>query len=114
MTSRLFSCKDFILLPQLQDKTYFPVDIAIKTLLFGRIFVKFEKYIVGDQILRFCAELVDLLRLTSLCFWFSNSSINFLTLFSRDFLLLDCRKKYSEHNVIHGVVTDFPVIFRIA
>ena len=46
---------------------YFPVGIAVRTLLFGRIFAKFEDLgvvQVGDQILRFFAELVDLLRLT--------------------------------------------------
>ena len=62
--------------------------------MFGRIFAKFEDLgvvQVGDQVLRFFAELVDLLRLAqvlkgmydSLCLWFSNFSMNFLTLFSR-------------------------------
>ena len=49
------------------DFTQFPVGIAIRTLLFGRIFAKFEDLVVvqvGEQVLRFFAELVDLLRLT--------------------------------------------------
>ena len=29
-------------------------------------------------------------------------------------LLLDCRKRYSRYSVIHGVVTDFSVTFRLA
>ena len=48
------------------NDTYFPVGIAVKTLLFGRIFAKFEDLgvvQVGDQIMRFSAELVDLVRL---------------------------------------------------
>ena len=48
------------------NETYFPVGIAVKTLLFGRIFAKFEDLgvvHVGDQIMRFSAELVDLVRL---------------------------------------------------
>ena len=48
------------------DYSYFPVGIAVRTLLFGRIFAKFEDLgvvQVGDQVLRFFAELVDLLRL---------------------------------------------------
>ena len=46
--------------------TYFPVGIAVRTLLCGRIFAKFEDLgvvHVGDQIMRFSAELVDLVRL---------------------------------------------------
>ena len=49
-----------------KDYTDFPVGIALKTLLFGRMFAKFEDlgvFQVGDQILRFSAELVDLPRL---------------------------------------------------
>ena len=48
------------------DYHVFPVGIALKTLLIGRIFAKFEDLgvvHVGDQFLRFFAELVDLLRL---------------------------------------------------
>ena len=40
--------------------------IAVRTLLFGRIFAKFEDLgvvQVGDHVLRFFADLVDLLRL---------------------------------------------------
>ena len=42
-----------------------PAGIAVRTLQFGRIFAKFEDLgvvHVGDQVLRFFAELVDLLR----------------------------------------------------
>ena len=48
------------------DYPVFTVGIALKTLLIGRIFAKFEDLgavHVGDQFLRFFAELVDLLRL---------------------------------------------------
>ena len=75
-TSRLFWSnsvglrEDFILLPQLQYFfTYFLASIVVRTLLFGRIFAKFEDLgvvQVGNKILRFFAELVDLLRLTQI------------------------------------------------
>ena len=61
VTSRLFWSNSV----GLRDN--FPVGIAVKTLLFGRIFAKFEDLgvvHVGDQVLRFFAELVDLLRLS--------------------------------------------------
>ena len=48
------------------DYSFFPVGIAVRTLLFRRIFAKFEDLgvvQVGDLILRFFAELVYLLRL---------------------------------------------------
>ena len=48
------------------DYSDFPVGIAVRTLLFERIFEKFEDLgvvHVGDQILRLFAELVDLIRL---------------------------------------------------
>ena len=60
-------CEDFKHLPRLQfSDTLSPVGIALRTLLFGRVFAKFEDLgvvHVGDQILRFFAELVDLLGL---------------------------------------------------
>ena len=76
---------------------------------------------VGDQVLRFFAELVDLLRLSQVL----NEGffmLLVLELFDQplDFvptcciLLLDCRKRYYKYSVIHGVVADFPVTFRIA
>ena len=49
------------------DYSHFLVGIAVRTLLSGRIFAKFEDLgvaHVGDQVLRFFAELVDLLRLS--------------------------------------------------
>ena len=51
------------------DYSHFPVGIAVRTLLFGRIFAKFEDLgvvHVGDQVLRFLAELVDLIRLSQI------------------------------------------------
>ena len=73
MTSRLFWSNsvglriDLILLPLTAiDHSHFPLGIAVRTLLFGRIFPEFEDLgvvHVGDQILRFFAERVDLRRL---------------------------------------------------
>ena len=70
MTSRLFWSNsvglrgDCIFLPQAAiDYSHFPLGIAVRTLLFGRIFEKFEDLgvvHVGDQVLRFMAELVNL------------------------------------------------------
>ena len=101
------------------DYTDFPVGIALRTLLFGRSFAKFEDLgvvQVGDQNLRFFAELFDLLRLAQilnewLCLWFSNFSINFLTLFSR---VVSCWKWYARNSVVNGVVPGFSVTLRIA
>ena len=48
------------------DYSYFPVSIAVRILLLGRNFSKFEDLGVvqiGDQISRFFAEVVDHLRL---------------------------------------------------
>ena len=48
------------------DYSHFPESIAVRAELFGRIFAKLEDLGVvhlGDQILRFLAELIDLLRL---------------------------------------------------
>ena len=105
------------------DHTYCPLGIAVRTLLVGRIFAKFEDLSVvqvGDQILRFSAELVDLLRLAQ---FLKEGSLMFVGLELLDqllhlvlaccILLLDCRKRYSRSSVTHGVVTDFPVTFRI-
>ena len=106
------------------DYTDFPVGIAVRTLLFGRIFAKFEDLgvvQVGDQILRFSPELVDHLRLAQvLKEWF----LKFVVLELLDqlldlvlaccILLLDCRKKYSRYSVIHGFVTNFSVTCRVA
>ena len=84
------------------DHSYFPVDIAVKTLLFGRIFAKFEDLDVvqvGDQILRLFAELVDLLRLSQvLKEWFLMLVVLELLEQLLDLvlacciLLLDCRR----------------------
>ena len=87
------------------DYTHFPAGIAVKTLLFGRVFAKFEDLgivHVGDQILRFFAELVDLLRLSQVL---KERFLKLVVLEQLDqllnlvltccFLLLDCRKRYS-------------------
>ena len=83
------------------DYPYFPAGIAVRTLLFGRIFAEFEDFgvgQVGDQVLRFFAELVDLLRLAQvLKKWFL--VLVDLKLLDQHFdlvlaccvLLLDCR-----------------------
>ena len=72
--------------------SHFPAGIAVRILLFGSLFEKFEDLSVvhvGDQVLRFFAELVDLLVCLkswmndSLYLWFSNFSIHSLTLYSR-------------------------------
>ena len=76
---------------------------------------------VGDQVLRFFAELVDLLRLSQVL------NEGFFMLVVLELLdqplgfvlaccirLLDCRKRYSRYSVVHGVVADFTVTFRIA
>ena len=61
------------------DCSFFPVDIAVRTLLLGRIFAKFEDLRVvqvSDQVLRFFAELVDLLRLAQILNeWFCMSVV---------------------------------------
>ena len=131
MSSRLFCsssvglCEDFIISStDAIDYFHSPVGIAIKTLMFGRIFAKFEDLgvvQVGDQILRFFAELVDLLRLAQVL---KESFLMFVVLELLDqlldlvlaccILLLDCKKRHSRFSVIHGVVTDFSVTFRIA
>ena len=93
-------------------------------MLFGRIFAKFEDLgvvQVGDQILRFFAELVDLLRLAQVL---KEGFLVFVVLELPDqlldlvlaccILLHDCRKRYSRYSVFHGAVTDFSVTFRIA
>ena len=103
------------------DYSNCPGGIAVRTLLFGRIFAKFEDLgvvQVGDQVLRFFAELVDLLRLARVL---NESFFMFVVLELLDqpldfvlaycMLRLDCRKRYSRYSVIHGVVTDFTVTF---
>ena len=100
------------------DYFCFPVGIAVRTLLFGRKVAKFEDLgvvQVGDQVLRFFAELVDLERLAQVL----NEGFLMLVVLELldqllDFvvacciLLLDCRKRYSINSVFHGVVTGFP------
>ena len=106
------------------DYTYFAVGIAVRTLLFGRNFAKFDDLgvvQVGDQVLRFFAKLVDLLRLAQILKeWFLMFVVLELLEKLLDFvlaycvLLLDCRKRCSRFSAIHGVVTSFPETFRIA
>ena len=101
------------------DCTYFPVGIAVRTLLSGRIFAKFEDLgvvQVGDQILRLFAELVDLLRLSQVL---KGRFFMFVVLELLDqlldlvlaccILLLDCSRYFA----IRGVA-GFPVTCRIA
>ena len=106
------------------DYSFFQVGIAVRTLLFGRIFEKFEDLgvvHVGDQILRFSAEFVDLLRLAQV------HKEGFLVLVALELLdqfldlvltcciqLLDCRKRYSRYSVIHDVAASFTITLRIA
>ena len=85
--------------------------IAVRTLQFGRIFAKFEDLgvvQVGDQILRFSAELVDLLRLAQvlkegflMCLVLELLDQSFDLVLACCILLLDCRKRYSRYSVIH-------------
>ena len=93
-------------------------------MLFGRGFAKFEDLgvvHVGDQILRFFAELVDLLRLAQVL------KESFLVLVALELfdqlldlilaiciLLLDCRKGYAKNPVVNGVVPGFPGTLRFA
>ena len=103
------------------DYSHFPVGIAVRTLLFGRIFAKFLGVVhVGDQCLRIFAELVDLLRL----FQILNKRIFILVVLELsdqplDFVLaycilrLDCRRRYSGYCVVHGAVTSFTVTVRV-
>ena len=105
------------------DYSHFPVGIAVRTLLFGRNFAKFEDLSVlhvGDQILRFFAELVDLLRLSQVL----NKRILILMALELvdqplDFVLaycvlrLDCRKRYSSYSVVCSAVTGFTVTSRV-
>ena len=73
-----------------------------------------------DQVLRFFAELVDLLRLYQIL----NERIFILVVLELldqpfDFVLaycilrLDCSKRYSRYSVVHGEVTSFPVTVRV-
>ena len=91
------------------DHSHFPVGIAVRTLLFGKIFAKFEDLgvvHVGDQVLRFFAELVDLIRLSQIL----NERILILVVLELDqpldfvfaccILRLDCRKRYSSYSVV--------------
>ena len=108
-----------IFLTQLQwIISHFPVGIAVRALLFGRIFAKFEDLgvvHVGDQVLRFFAELVDLLRLAQVLkegflvlvvLELLDQLLDFVLAYC--ILLLDCRKRNSSYSVIHGVATSSP------
>ena len=92
-------------------------------MLFGRIFEKFEDLgvvHVGDQVLRFFAERVDLLRL----FQILNEQIFILVVLelldqpldvvlAYCILRLDCRKRCSGYSLVHGAVTGFTVTVRV-
>ena len=89
---------------------FFPVGIAVRTLLFGRIFEKSSKIsVLFISAIKSCDSLLNLLifylwlkswRNDSFCLWFSNFSINFLA------LLLDCRKRYSRYSVFLTLLLD--------
>ena len=89
-------------------QAHFPEGIAVRTLLFGRIFAKFLGVVhVGDQGLRFFAELVDLLRLFQILNnrWFNLLVLELLdqpldTVLAYCILRLDCRKRYSGCSVL--------------
>ena len=111
-------CEDFKFLPQMLLQS-FPVGIAIGALLLGRVFAKLEDLgvvHVGDQILRFFAELVDLLRLAQVL---KEGFVVLVALGLFDqlldlvlaicILLFDCRKGYARNSVVNGVVPGFPV-----
>ena len=115
------------------DYTNFPVSIAVRTLLFGEISAKFEDLgvvQVGNQILRFFAELVDRLLLAQvLKEWF----LMFVVLELLDqlldlvleccILLLDCRKSiqifcnllccYKFHRNLSNRLLVSPMILRL-
>ena len=103
------------------DYSHFPVGIAVKALLFGRIFAKLEDLGVvhlGDQILRFFAQLVDLLRLAQILKegFFVRVVLELLDqlfdfVFTICILLLNCKKRYTRNSVIHGVAPGFPGTF---
>ena len=82
---------------------------------FGRCFAEFEYFSVihvGDQLLRYLAELVDLLRLLEVL----KEGVLVLELLNQLFdivfaifiLLFNCRNKYIRNSVIHGVVPGLP------
>ena len=104
------------------DNAEFPVGIEIGALFFGAVFAKLEDLGVAhadDQILRFFAKLVDILRLAN----FLKERFIELTvpeIFDKHLdivlaiciLLFDYRKKYAKNSVVNGVVPSFPVALR--
>ena len=107
------------------DYSHFSVGIAIGALLFERGFAKLEDLgvvHVGNQILRFFAEHVDILRQAQVV------KEGFLVQVALDLLdqlldlvftccivlLFDCGKGYARNSVIHGVVPGFPGTLRFA
>ena len=91
-------------------------------MLFGRVFAKLEDLgvvHVGDQILRFFAELVDLLRLAQVLKEGVLVLVGlelFEQLLDLDLaiciLLFDCRNGCARNSVVNGVVPGFPVTLR--
>ena len=70
---------------------------------------------VSDEILRFLAELVDLLRLLEVLRegFFVRVVLELLDqlfdfVMTMCILLFNCRKRYIRNSVIHGVATGFP------
>ena len=121
MTSRLFWSNSVGPLRRFQmsstaaiDFSYFPVSIAVEDIAVwqnSKISVLFMSAIKScDSLLNlliFCVWLKSS-RKDSFHLWFSNSSINFLPLFSR--VVPSCstaERRYSRNSVVHSVVTSF-------
>ena len=92
--------------------------LAIRALLFRRCFAKLEDIgvvHVSDDLLRFLAELVDLLRLFEVLKegFFVRVVLEFLDqlfdiVFTMCILLFNCRERYTRNSVIHGVAPGLP------
>ena len=120
----MFFSNSFGLTTTVIDNADFPAGIAIGALLFGRVFAKLEDLgvvHVDDQILRFFAELVDLLRLAQIL------KEGFLVLMVLEpfdqlldlvlaicILLVDCRKEYARNSLVSVVVPGSPGTLRFA
>ena len=92
-----------------------PVQVATRALLYGRGFAMFEDLRVvvhvGDELLRFLAEIVEVFRLLEvlkegflvrLVLELLNQLLDFV--FAICILFFNYRTKYTKNSVIHGVV----------
>ena len=96
----------------------------MRALLLGRGFAKFEDLgvvHVGDQILRFFTELIDLLRLAQVlqegflvrvALGLLNQLLDLV--FATCILLFNCRKGMRVYSIVNGVVPGFPGTLRFA